>query len=160
MTAALPAVFTPAQLAKQLGWSERRVRETARGLGACRVLGNRMILTEGDVAVIKAVADGELDDPGPAPKRSNRGKSVYFFEHYGFVKIGWSGDWKKRLAYIQTVLPHRVTVLAVYRGGVDLERHLHEQFKEYRVRDPGEWFRDCEAIRDYIAIRKGACQLR
>jgi hypothetical protein len=38
----LPDVTTPAELAKQLGWSERHVRALARDIGTCRILGNRM----------------------------------------------------------------------------------------------------------------------
>ena len=33
----------PAELAKDLGWSEKRLRSLAKRLGACAVLGNRMI---------------------------------------------------------------------------------------------------------------------
>ena len=51
-TLTLPEVTTPDALAKQLGWSERRVRDKARELGACRILGNRMILLPEDVTAI------------------------------------------------------------------------------------------------------------
>ncbi len=47
-----PDVTTPAELAKQLGWSERHVRALAREIGACRILGNRMVLTKEDVDAI------------------------------------------------------------------------------------------------------------
>src|SRR4029077_7157851 len=43
---------TPAQLAAALGWSERRVRDKARELGACRILGNRMVFLPQDVDTI------------------------------------------------------------------------------------------------------------
>jgi hypothetical protein len=45
-------IATPAELAKHLGWSERRIRALARELGACRVLGNRMVLLPEDVTAI------------------------------------------------------------------------------------------------------------
>jgi hypothetical protein len=48
----LPEIITPAKLAAQLGWSETRVRAKARELGACRILGNRMILLPEDVNTI------------------------------------------------------------------------------------------------------------
>jgi hypothetical protein len=38
------ALITPEELAEKTGWSPRRVREVARGLGACRIMGNRMVL--------------------------------------------------------------------------------------------------------------------
>src|ERR1700756_5609872 len=44
--------ITPAQLAAALGWSERRVRDKARELGACRLMGNRMILLPEDVQAL------------------------------------------------------------------------------------------------------------
>ena len=42
----LPKTTTPAELAKHLGWSERRVRSEAKRIGACLIMGNRMVLTE------------------------------------------------------------------------------------------------------------------
>ena len=48
----LPATTTPEALAKRLNWSPRRVRDLARRIGACRILGNRMTLTEEDVRAI------------------------------------------------------------------------------------------------------------
>jgi hypothetical protein len=48
----LPETTTPAALAKHMGWSQRRVRDLARRLGSCRVLGNRMVLTNDDVQAI------------------------------------------------------------------------------------------------------------
>ena len=44
MTRALDFI-TPEDLAAKAGWSPRRVRETARRLGVCRIMGNRMVLT-------------------------------------------------------------------------------------------------------------------
>jgi hypothetical protein len=46
------SAITPAELATAVGWSERRVRDKARELGACRILGNRMILLPQDVDTI------------------------------------------------------------------------------------------------------------
>ena len=41
-----------AALAEGMGWSVRRVHKLARDLGACRILGNRMILLPEDVTII------------------------------------------------------------------------------------------------------------
>lgn len=49
---AVPAFTTPEDLARSAGWSPRKVREIARGLGACRIIGNRMVLTPEDIAAI------------------------------------------------------------------------------------------------------------
>jgi excisionase family DNA binding protein len=53
-------IMTPEELAKQMGWSARRVRKLARELGACRILGNRMRLTRDDV-------DAILEETRPRP---------------------------------------------------------------------------------------------
>lgn len=58
----LPEVATPDELAKRMGWSARRVRNLARKLGACRILGNRMVLVKEDVDAIL-----EATRPRPAP---------------------------------------------------------------------------------------------
>ena len=59
----LPEVTTPADLAQRLGWSERHVRDLARRLGACRVLGNRMVMLPDDVAAI-------MEATKPCPSKS------------------------------------------------------------------------------------------
>ena len=48
----MPEMITPEEFAKRTGWSERRLREMARRLGACRIVGNRMLLTQSDVDAI------------------------------------------------------------------------------------------------------------
>lgn len=48
----LPQAITPAQFAHHYGWSERRVRDKARELGACRIMGNRMVLLPEDVQAL------------------------------------------------------------------------------------------------------------
>ena len=52
MSAAIPDAISPETFAKAYGWSEKRVRRVARKLGACRVLGNRMMLLPQDIHVI------------------------------------------------------------------------------------------------------------
>ncbi len=44
--------FTPEEIAEKFGWSPRRVRKLAREIGACRILGNRMVLLEEDVQAL------------------------------------------------------------------------------------------------------------
>lgn len=65
----LPEYTTPDELAIHLGWSARKLKATARALGACRVLGNRMVLTRSDVEII-------LEATKPCPSSSSSaGKS-------------------------------------------------------------------------------------
>lgn len=59
---ALPATTAPETLADHMGWSPRRVRKLARDLGACRIVGNRMVLTGDDVTAAGA-APGEAVRP-------------------------------------------------------------------------------------------------
>lgn len=56
-----PDYITPDEFAKHYGWSPRKIREIARKLGACRVMGNRMILLQADV-------DAILEFSRPQPK--------------------------------------------------------------------------------------------
>lgn len=150
----LPEKTTPEELARSLGWSERRVREMARGLGACRVLGNRMIFLNQDVAAIRAA----IDENRLPPTNVRDVGAVYFVRSQdGFVKVGWSSNWRMRIANIQTSIPQKLEVLAVYRRSRSFEGQLHEMFAPFRVRPDGEWFRDCDAIRIYIAARRRYC---
>ena len=64
---ALPTFVTPEALAESTGWSPRRVRELARTLGACRILGNRMVLAPEDVRAILE-ASRPPDIPGLSRK--------------------------------------------------------------------------------------------
>ncbi len=48
----LPEFTTPKELAAHIGWAEKRVRSLARKLGACRLLGNRMVFLPADVSAI------------------------------------------------------------------------------------------------------------
>ena len=59
----LPQFTTPEELAGHAGWSERKVREIARKIGACRIVGNRMLLTQTDV-------DAILEASRPCPSKS------------------------------------------------------------------------------------------
>lgn len=152
----LPEWSTPEDLADRLGWSVVRVRNVARRAGACRLIGRTMLFLNEDVAIMEAIANGELKQPGPAEtKKYSVSSHVYFFQQSDFVKIGWSKKWRKRIVTLQTSTPHEISVLAVYRGGMALERDLHAKFAEHRVRL--EWFKDCDAIRSYIEANKHKC---
>src|SRR5215204_2660745 len=48
----LPDLYKPNEIAERLGIAERRVRERARQLGTCLIMGNRMALTADDVLAI------------------------------------------------------------------------------------------------------------
>ena len=141
MTVILPNITTPGDLAQSLGWSERRVREKARELGACRILGNRMVLTPEDVEAIKAA--------GPDLAKELGESIVYFIAVRGFIKIGWTRNWADRLSNLQCANPEPIEVVALLARPAVYEQTMHKKFKEFRAR--GEWFRDCKEIRAHLA---------
>lgn len=65
---------------------------------------------------------------------------VYFIQAgpSGPVKIGTTGDLKKRLAGLQTSTAADLVMLGVIPGGREKEAALHTQFQHLRMR--GEWF--------------------
>ena len=115
-----------------------------------------MIFIDEDVAILEAIANGELKQPAPSvTKQYTSNSHVYFFQQSEFIKIGWSKKWRTRLFTLQTASPHEIVVLAVHRGGMRLERDLHAMFMEHRARL--EWFKDCPEIRAYIEANKHKC---
>ncbi|MUZ72936.1 hypothetical protein GOZ90_09600 [Agrobacterium vitis] len=66
----LPQVFTPEDVAKKFGWSPRKLRAKAREIGACRILGNRMVLLEADVAQILEASRPAVIMPAVKPDRN------------------------------------------------------------------------------------------
>lgn len=76
---------------------------------------------------------------------------VYFIAHGQRVKIGFTGNLKKRV----TALALRPdSILLALDGGLDLERALHVRFDAERV-DDTEWFELTPRIRHYIKGREG-----
>lgn|GEM_PF-2855132 len=59
----LPAFTTPARLAAHWGVPERTLQASVREIGACRIIGNTMILTNGNVETI-------LEPMRPCPSKS------------------------------------------------------------------------------------------
>jgi hypothetical protein len=78
-------------------------------------------------------------------------QSVYFMENVGsgLIKIGISGDVKKRKRALEQAVGQRLTILAEVPGGRELERVLHQSFSD--LRQMGEWFTDSPRLREFIA---------
>ncbi len=75
---------------------------------------------------------------------------VYFIgDGMGHVKIGFSVNVGMRLRELQSANPLPLTVLAVLKGGCELESSLHQRFAEHRLQ--GEWFRLTPEIADYVS---------
>jgi hypothetical protein len=151
----LPEVTTPKALAQHLGWPERRVRKIARALGACIGKGKYMLLMSHDVEAVKATVPAEIED-----KRTFQpdGSSIYFVAVPGFIKIGWSRTWERRVAALQTSNPETVELLLVIEREKAFEKVLHQRFAEHRA--SGEWFQDNPEIRAYICARQPECRFR
>jgi hypothetical protein len=67
------------------------------------------------------------------------------------VKIGWSTDPIRRLAQLQTAVPHPLRLTAFIAGSKNVERSLHELFSDRHVR--GEWYADHDG--EVMAVMSG-----
>lgn len=74
---------------------------------------------------------------------------VYFAQRgaSGPIKIGTAENVVSRLSQLQTGSPEQLRLLLRIRGGYAVERMIHTQLREHRIR--GEWF---NAARDVIGL--------
>lgn len=73
MPVEVPEMITPEQFAEHTGWSARNLRELARKIGACRIVGNRMLLTKEDIdAILEASRPKPEVSYQPAPTVKSR----------------------------------------------------------------------------------------
>lgn len=77
------------------------------------------------------------------------GCRLYFIAGAGLIKIGVSTNLTSRLRAIRNSSPVPVELIASIPGGSALEGILHSKFAKYRRH--GEWFEDCDEIRQYIS---------
>lgn len=85
---------------------------------------------------------------------------VYFIQAggpSGPVKIGTTGDLKKRLAGLQTSAPEDLILLDVIPGGREKEAALHAQFQHLRMR--GEWFVPGSEIFAFLRQRRAEARV-
>lgn len=82
---------------------------------------------------------------------------VYFIQavHGGPIKIGTGTDPQRRLTQLQTGHPAQLQILAIVKGGVKLERELHDRFASVRIH--GEWFEPCD---DLLGLVEDIGQIR
>lgn len=81
--------------------------------------------------------------------------TIYFlsYEESDLIKIGYTSTTvEKRVATLQTGLPHRLIVLAHMDGSMSEEAALHRQFAEHRVN--GEWFKPSPGLMELIERHK------
>lgn len=163
----LPKTVTPEELATQLGWSTRRLKALARDLGACRILGNRMVFTKADVAIImlaskpKMTTEDVLAWLGEDAAEQHLEMEfqrfaeptgvVYFIQRGAEIKIGFTNNLAKRLTNLRTGTTEPMTVLLTVPGIPALEKYFHEKFAEHHV--AREWFRASDDLVNFIARR-------
>ena len=70
-------------------------------------------------------------------------------ERIGAYKFGCSHGWADRVKHVTVNLPFTLEVEAVAPGGYFMEHACHLYLREYRI--AGEYFRDCEEVRSFIA---------
>jgi hypothetical protein len=66
------------------------------------------------------------------------------------IKIGFSKNPSTRLSRLQTGSPDELVIIGVAIGDMSIEKILHDKFSESHSH--GEWFNDCEKIREFIRI--------
>lgn len=91
-----------------------------------------------------ALSGGDAADPW-----AHEGSVVYYLRFCCRVKIGFTGDLKKR----RQDIPHH-EVLAIEPGGRLMESNRHAQFAD--LRDIGEWFMYGPALKAHIKELQGA----
>lgn len=95
----------------------------------------------------------ELYDQITRLKRTDLGKGVYVIGYDNYVKIGITQGIKSRLETIQTSIPAKLEVYAMFDGWRRDELMLHKRFAAYRLQ--GEWFRREGELAEWI---DGGCK--
>lgn len=82
---------------------------------------------------------GELVDLRRNPRSEIVGW-IYFIQQIngGPIKIGWATNVERRCVVMQAVNPYQLSVLGKFKGTIDDERRLHDEFAAVRLH--GEWF--------------------
>jgi DNA-binding XRE family transcriptional regulator len=75
---------------------------------------------------------------------------IYFIKQGGYVKIGYSSLFKKRLNQLQTASPVKLEVLALIKGEKQDEKKYHDKFKH--INSNGEWFYYNDEIISFIDL--------
>ena len=64
---------------------------------------------------------------------------VYLISHEDkYLKIGHTNDINNRFSQLQVSTPIKLKLIHLIKGGVNLEKELHQKFNDLRVN--GEWF--------------------
>lgn len=90
-----------------------------------------------------------VDAPKTIEDRIPYGSSIYFVGGLGYIKIGYSADFRRRYAELAIAFPTPLEVIAcigVERDvGLRIEAAIHRELRQHQAN--GEWFIDCPAVR-------------
>jgi hypothetical protein len=89
--------------------------------------------------------------PRPAWDDYPSGDRVYFIDcNSEFIKIGTTGILRDRIAALRTGNPYPLEMVAMLRGGRDIERAFQHEFIEYQ--HSREWFRLEGRLKEFLAL--------
>jgi hypothetical protein len=150
-------LLTLAQTASELERSEKWLRDWLaknpkddRGIPFYLPIGRNKMFEPSDIARIKAYLAAGFEE---------RTESViYFLAVRGFIKIGWTSDWRRRFANLQCANPEPLQVLLIIGRPQVYEKTMHTTFAAHRT--SGEWFSDHTDIRSHIAKHESECWFR
>lgn len=146
-------VYDKRDVAARLGVSQARVVDLARLLGIGRLVGARMRFSSSDLHYAQLALGLPVEEPPTVPIPEPGREIVYVVGYGRYVKIGRTKGLRERIKKMQTSAPEKIVVYAVFDGGADLERALHERFEDYRLN--GEWFSRDLGLFDWI---QGGCK--
>ena len=73
---------------------------------------------------------------------------VYFVQSLNKIKVGFTENLPHRMNNMRTANPHGMVLIGTVNGNKNHEKKIQKVLKEYNV--VGEWFKDCEEVREYI----------
>lgn len=91
-----------------------------------------------------ALTDDDIYNKVDRALRRSRSGYVYFLRCGEFVKIGYSETPLDRVAAIAAGSIGDHKLLGLVRGGITMEKQLHQRFKAFRHK--GEWFHACSWV--------------
>ncbi len=132
MTRALTLPEAAAELRKTPRWlkdwlAKNPVDET--GLPFYVPMGRTLTFDPADIKRIRANFGRDI----------KRESVVYFFATCGYIKIGWTSNWRRRLIYLQVGSPEPLQILLIIGRPKIYEKTMHAKFSQHWAH--GEWFR-------------------
>lgn len=109
------------------------------GVGAILRAISRNGVEPNEAALEQWLSQMALAEPLRGRYRFKYVDSAYFIRSGDAVKIGESDNVLRRLEDLQSGSPHKLELIACFKGGAATEAYFHGRFKPYRIRR--EWFR-------------------